>query len=134
MLEPRRTKFRKQHKGFGGGKKLRGFEMNFGRYGLKSAENGIVSARQIEAVRQTLARFTKKGGKIWIRLFPDRPITSKGSEVPMGGGKGDVVGYESPIHAGRMMFEMDGIPEAEAREAFRLASHKLGVKTKFVMR
>lgn len=134
MLEPRRTKFRKQHKGFGGGKKLRGFELNFGRYGLKSAKDGIVSARQIESVRQTLARFTKKGGKIWIRVFPDRPITFKGSEVPMGGGKGDVIGYEAPVPMGRVLFEMDGIPEADAKEAFRLASHKLGVKTKFVSR
>jgi len=134
MLEPKRTKFRKQQKGVGGGKALRGHELNFGRFGLRTAVSGIVSARQIEAVRQTLARFTKKGGKIWIRVFPDRPVTFKGSEVPMGGGKGDVIGYEAPVPAGRMLFEMDGIAESDAKEAFRIASHKLGIKTKFVMR
>lgn len=134
MLEPKRTKFRKQKKNFGGGKKLRGFDLAFGRFGMQAAEQGIVSARQIESVRQTLSRFTKKGGKIWIRIFPDRPITSKGSEVPMGGGKGDVVGYETPVPEGRILFEMDGIADKDAKEAFRIASHKLGLRTKFVMR
>jgi len=134
MLEPKKTKFRKQHKGAGGGKALRGYELSFGKYGLKAMEPGPISARQIEAVRQALSRFTKKGGKVWIRIFPDRPVTSKGTEVPMGGGKGDVVGYEAPVGSGKILFEMDGIEESQVREAFRIASHKLGIKTKFVMR
>lgn len=134
MLEPRKTKFRKQHKGVGGGKAFRGYELSFGAYGLKAMQRGSMSARQIEAVRQALSRFTKKGGKVWIRIFPDRPITTKGTEVPMGGGKGDVVGYEAPVGQGKILFEMDGIEEIQARQAFRIASHKLGIKTKFVMR
>lgn len=134
MLEPKKTKFRKIHKGTGGGKQSRGHELNFGLFGLKAADNGTITARQIEACRQTLARFIKKGGKLWIRIFPDHPITFKGVEVPMGGGKGDVIGYEVPVKAGRILFELDGIPGEAAKEAFRIASHKLGIKTKFITR
>jgi len=134
MLEPKKTKFRKQHKDAGGGKKIRGSHLNFGEFGLKVVQNGIISARQIEAVRQVLSRSIKKGGKMWIRIFPDRPITFKGVEVPMGGGKGDVIGYEVAMKAGRVLFELDGIPQKEAKEAFRIASHKLGVRTKFIAR
>ncbi len=134
MLEPRKTKFRKQHKGVGGGKKSRGTDLSIGQYGLKAMEDGIMSARQIEAVRQVLSRATKKGGKLWIRVFPDRPITFKGTEVPMGGGKGDVTGYEVPVRSGKILFELDGIDTIQAKETFRLASHKLGIKTKFITR
>lgn len=134
MLEPKKTKFRKQRKSSGGGKKNRGTDLNIGQYGLKAVEDGVMSARQIEAVRQILSRATKKGGKLWIRVFPDRPVTFKGTEVPMGGGKGDVIGYEVPVRSGRILFELDGIENVQAKEAFRLASHKLGIKTKFVTR
>lgn len=134
MLEPRKTKFRKQHKGTGGGKKSRGTDLSIGQYGLKAMESGTMSSRQIEAVRQILSRATKKGGKLWIRVFPDRPITFKGTEVPMGGGKGDVIGYEVPVGSGKILFELDGIDSSKAKETFRLASHKLGIKTKFITR
>lgn len=134
MLEPKKTKFRKSHKGVGGGKQYRGYELSFGQYGLQAMTDGVTSARQIEAVRQTLSRFIKKSGKLWIRIFPDKPVTFKGVEIPMGGGKGDVTGYEAPLKKGTILFEMDGITELMAKEAFRIASHKLGVKTKFVAR
>ena len=134
MLEPRKTKYRKQHKGTGGGKSGRGTQLNLGQYGLKAIEDGVMSARQIEAVRQVLSRSTKKAGKLWIRVFPDRPVTFKGTEVPMGGGKGDVIGYEVPVKTGKILFELEGIGRVEAKEAFRIASHKLGIKTKFISR
>jgi large subunit ribosomal protein L16 len=134
MLEPKKTKFRKQQKDTGGGKKLRGHQLSFGSYGLKALEDSIINARHIESVRQVLSRSTKKGGKLWIRVFPDRPITTKGTEVPMGGGKGDVTGYEAPIRKGKILFEVDGIEHDQAKEAFRIASHKLGFKTRFITR
>lgn len=134
MLEPKKTKFRKLQKGAGGGKRERGAELSFGGFGLKTLEDGKVSARQIEAVRQVLSRATKKGGKMWVRVFPDLPITFKGVEVPMGGGKGDVIGYESAVKAGKILFEVDGLGEGEAKEALRVASHKLGLKTKVIKR
>lgn len=134
MLEPKKVKFRKQQKNAGGGKKLKGSTLSFGQFGLKTLENGAITARQIEAVRQVLSRYTKKVGKVWIRIFPDRPVTFKGVEVPMGGGKGEVVGYEVPLKGGTVLFEIDGITREEAEKAMRIAAHKLGIKTKFVSR
>lgn len=134
MLEPRKTTYRKQQKGTGGGKQHLGTTLAFGNYGLRAIETGPISQRQIEAVRQSLARFVKRSGRIWIRIFPSRPVTFKGIEVAMGGGKGDVIGYEAPVSKGRILFEMDGIPEGEAKVALRIASHKLPLKTRFVKR
>ncbi len=134
MLEPKKTKYRKQHKGVGGGKKHLGASLVFGNFGLKALEEGQLSQRQIESVRQVLARFVKRSGRLWIRIFPSRPVTFKGIEVAMGGGKGDVIGYDVPVQAGRMLFELDGIQELDAKEAFRKAAHKLPIKTRFIKR
>ncbi len=106
--------------------------VDFGSYGLKSMDRGWISSRQIEAARRAMTRYVQKGGKIWIRIFPDKPITTHGSEVPMGGGKGSVDHYVAVVKPGTIMFEMDGVPADTAKEAFRLASHKLSVRTKFV--
>jgi len=134
MLEPKKTKYRKQQKGVGGGKRHLGGTLAFGNFGLKTLETGILSQRQIEAARQTLARSTRRAGRLWIRIFPDRPVTFKGVEVAMGGGKGDVIGYEAPIRAGRILFEVDGVGQEEAKRAMRLAASKLPLKTRFVVR
>lgn len=134
LLEPKKTKYRKQQKGVGGGKKHLGANLVFGNFGLKSLESGHISQRQIESVRQALARFVKRSGRLWIRIFPARSVTFKGIEVAMGGGKGDVIGYDAPIQAGRILFELDGIQEKDAKEAFRIASHKLALKTRFISR
>ena len=134
MLEPKKTKYRKQHKDVGGGKKHLGASLIFGNFGLKTLEEGEISQRQIESVRQVLSRFVKRSGRLWIRIFPSRSVTFKGIEVAMGGGKGDVIGYEAPVKAGRILFELDGIQEKEAKEAFRKAGHKLPVKTRFIKR
>lgn len=104
----------------------------FGQYGLKAMENRWVTARQIEAARRAMTRFVQRSGKIWIRVFPDKPVTKKGQEVPMGSGKGAVDHYVMPVRRGRLLFEMDGIDEATAREALRLASHKLPIRTRFI--
>lgn len=136
MLIPKRTKFRKSHKGRQRFKRsaTRGFHVSFGSYGLQSTENAWVSSRQIEAARRAMSRLTQRGGKIWIRIFPDRPISKKGSEIPMGKGKGPVDHYVIEVKPGTMMFEIDGVTEEQAREAMRLAAHKLPVKSKFVFK
>ena len=108
--------------------------MNFGSFGLKADDTKWISARQIEAARKAITHYLQKGGKLWIRIFPDKPITQKGQEVPMGGGKGSVEYYAAPVKPGRVLFEIDGVSEEIAREAMRLASHKLPIKTRFVKR
>ena len=132
MLTPRRVKHRKQQKGTVSGMSKGATTLDFGSYGLKAMENRWVTARQIEAARRAMTRFVQRSGKIWIRIFPDKPITKKGQEVPMGGGKGAVDHYVAAVRRGRILFEMDGIDEASAREAFRLASHKLPIRTAFI--
>src|SRR3990167_10318370 len=134
MLTPKKVKHRKWHKGRRrfSGVESRGVSLSFGSYGLKSQGRAWLTARQIESARRAMTRFVARGGKIWIRVFPDKPVTKKGAETPMGGGKGSVDHFVTPIKAGRILFEMDGVPENTAREAMRRASHKLPVKTKFV--
>ncbi len=134
MLMPKKTKFRKSHKGVARFKRkaTRGFYVSFGSYGLLSTENAWVTSRQIEAARRAMSRTVQRGGKIWIRIFPDHSVTKKGSEIPMGKGKGAVDHYVSEVKPGTMMFEIDGVTAEQAREAMRLAAHKLPVKTKFV--
>lgn len=132
MLLPRRVKHRKQMKGTVSGMSLRASTVDFGLYGLKALENRWVTARQIEAARRAMTRFVKRSGKMWVRIFPDKPITRKGAEVPMGQGKGSVDHFVAVVRRGRVMFEMDGVTEAEAREALRLAGRKLSIKTRFV--
>lgn len=111
-----------------------GAELAFGSFGLKALETCWLTARQIEAARRSMTRYIKRGGKIWLRVFPDKPVTKKGTEVPMGGGKGSVEHYVAVIKPGRILFEMDGVPAEIAQEALRLAAHKLPVKTKFVVK
>lgn len=134
MLQPKRTKFRKQHKGRNRGMAKGGTEVSFGEFGLKSVERGRLTARQIEAARRTITRCVKRGGKLWIRVFPDKPITKKPLEVRMGKGKGNVEYWVAQIQPGRMLYEIDGISEELAREAFKLAAAKLPVKTVFIKR
>lgn len=134
MLQPKRTKFRKQHKGRNRGLAVRGGKVSFGEYGLKATTRGRITARQIEAGRRAMTRYIKRGGKIWIRIFPDKPITKKPLEVRMGKGKGGVEYWVAQIQPGRMLFEMEGVAEDVAREAFRLAAAKLPVQTAFVSR
>lgn len=134
-LMPRRVKHRKWHKGRRRTEGIfyRGTEVSFGSFGLKSMGMSWITTRQIEAARRIILRYLKKGGKLWIRIFPDKPVTSKGVEVAMGQGKGAVDHYVFPIKPGRMIFELDGIKEDVAREAFDKASDKLPIKTKFVL-
>ena len=134
MLMPKKVKHRKWHKGRRRGKGLetRGTELAFGSFGLKALEAKWLSARQIEAARRAIIRYLKKGGKLWIRIFPDKPITKKGTEVPMGGGKGSADHYVFPIKPGRILFELEGIKEEIAREVFKIATDKLPIKTKFI--
>lgn len=136
MLFPKKVKHRKWHKGRRRtkGKASRGTDLIFGSYGLKTEEQGWITSRQIEAARRAMTRSIQKGGKIWIRIFPDKPITKKGEQVGMGGGKGSPDHFVAPVKPGRILFEMDGIVEDAARKAMRLASHKLPVKTKFIVR
>lgn len=135
MLMPRKVKHRKiQRGGAIHGNANRGNAVSFGKYGLKSLEAGLVSARQIEAARRAMTRYIQRGGKIWIRIFPDKPMTKKGDETPMGKGKGAVDHFVAVVKSGRMLFEMDGVKPEMAKEAMRLASHKLSVKTKFVVK
>ena len=134
ILMPRKVKHRKWHKGRSKGIELRGTELSFGSFGLKSLETRWISARQLEAARRTILRYFKKGGKLWIRIFPNKPVTKKGTEVPMGGGKGDVDHYVFPIKPGRIIFEVEGVKEEVAREALEQAANKLPVKTKFIKR
>lgn len=134
MLQPARTKYRKQFKLRNRGIATRGNKVSFGEYGLKAVEFGRVTARQIEAARRAMSRSIKRGGKIWIRIFPDKPISRKPLEVRMGSGKGSVEYWVAPVQPGRMMFEIEGVPEEMAREALRLAADKLPVKTVFEAR
>ena len=134
MLQPKRTKFRKQHKGRNRGLAQRGNSVAFGEYGLKSTGRGRITARQIEAARRAMTRHIKRGGKIWIRIFPDKPITKKPLEVRQGKGKGNVEYWVCQIQPGRVLYEMEGVTEDIAREAFRLAAAKLPVSTAFVSR
>ena len=133
MLSPKKVKFRKQQRGRMAGAANRGNTLSFGTYGLMAVECGWVSAKQIEAARIAMTRHIKRGGKIWIRVFPDKPITKKPLEVRMGKGKGPTEAWVAVIKPGRILYEMDGVNEALAREALRLASHKLSVKTKIVV-
>lgn len=132
MLMPKKTKHRKSHRAKCGGKASRLVELAFGSFGLKSMEAAWVSSRQIEAARRAMTRFIKRGGRIWIRIFPDRPVTQKGGEIPMGKGKGSVDHYIAVVKPGMIIFEMEGIDEGLAKEAMKLAAHKLPVKCKFV--
>ncbi len=134
MLMPKKVKYRKMQKGRMAGKAWTGSEVAFGDYGLKALECGHLTDRQIEASRIAITRFIKRNGRIWIRVFPDKPITKKPQETRMGKGKGALDHWVMVIKPGRILFEMEGVPESEAREALRLASHKLGIKTKFVKR
>jgi len=132
ILMPKKVKHRKWQKGKSRGRETRGANLIFGSYGLKSLETRWVSSRQIEAARRAIIRYLKKGGKLWIRIFPDKPVTKKGTEVPMGGGKGTVSHYVFPIKPGRIIFELEGIQEKEAQKALKKAADKLPIKTKFV--
>ena len=134
MLQPKRTKFRKQQTGHNRGYALRGNKVSFGEYALKSVARGRMTARQIEAARRAISRHVKRGGKLWIRVFPDVPITKKPIEVRMGKGKGNVEYWIAQIQPGRVLYEIDGVTEEIAREAFRLAAAKLPFKTTFVAR
>lgn len=134
MLQPKRTKFRKQMKGRNRGLAERGSSVSFGEFGLKAMERGRLTARQIEAARRAMTRHVKRGGKIWIRVFPDKPITKKPLEVRQGKGKGNVEYWVCLIQPGRVLYEMEGVTEEIAREAFRLAAAKLPIPTTFVKR
>jgi len=134
MLEPKKVKYRKQQKGRRGGTAFRGATLAFGDYGLKTVDRGWMTAREIEAARVALTRFLQRGGKVWIRIFPDKPITKKPAETRMGKGKGAPEGWVAVIQPGRILFEMEGVDRELAREAFRLASHKLSIATLFVER
>lgn len=134
MLAPKRVKYRKQQKGRMRGTAYRGSKLNFGDFGLKAVECGYISSKQIEAARIAINRHLKRGGKIWIRIFPDKPFTKKPAETRMGKGKGSPEGWVAVVKPGRMLYEIKGVPESVAREALRLASHKLSVPTRVVSR
>lgn len=134
MLSPKRTKFRKMQKGRRRGMAYRGSDVSFGDYGLQATEPGRLSSRQIEAARMAITRHVKREGNLWIRIFPDRPVTKKPLEVRMGGGKGAPEEWAADIHPGRVMYEIAGVDEATAREAFRLAAHKLPLGCRFIAR
>lgn len=134
MMQPKRTKYRKQMKGTNTGLALTGNKVSFGEWGLKSTEHGRITARQIEAARRVITRSLKRGGKVWIRIFPDVPVTKKPLEVRMGAGKGNVEYWVAKVQPGKVLYEMEGVNEIEARAAFRLASAKLSVKTAIVGR
>ena len=134
MLMPKRVKYRKAQRGRMKGKAQRGASLSFGEYGLKALEPGWVTNRQIEAARVALTRSLKRGGKVWIRVFPDKPVTKKPAETRMGKGKGNPEEWVAVVKPGRILYEMQGVPESDAREAFRTAAQKIGIATKFVMR
>jgi len=134
MLAPKRVKHRKQQKGRMAGASKRGSEVSFGDYGLQATQCGWVTARQIEAARITISRYVKRTGKLWIRIFPDKPITKKPAETRMGKGKGPVEGWIAVVRPGKVLYEIMGVPEDKAREALRIAAQKLPVQTRFVMR
>lgn len=132
MLQPRRIKHRKVHKGKIKAVTTRGHYLSFGSYGLKALESGWLKASQLESARRAVTNFIKRGGKVWIRVFPDKPRTQKGAEVGMGGGAGTLSHFVASVEAGRIIFEMEGVSAETAQEAFRLAGHKLPIKTRFV--
>ena len=134
MLVTKRARYRKQQKGVIRGKAHKGVKVSFGEYGLLSEEKGIISSRQIEAARRAITHYTQRGGRLWIRIFPHKPITQKPAETRMGGGKGDVTGFAAPVKKGRMLFEMGGVTKEIAFAALRLASYKLNVKTRIAVR
>jgi len=134
MMQPKRTKYRKQFKGRNRGIATRGTKVSYGEYGLKTLQHGQITARQLEAARRAMSRHIKRGGKVWIRIFPDKPITKKPLEVRQGSGKGNVEYWVALVQPGRMMFEIEGVTEDLAREALSLAAAKLPVKTAFVAR
>lgn len=134
MLLPKKVKHRKQHTPTLRRTTKKGDKLKFGKFGLKVVESSWISSRQLEAARRAMTRFVQREGKIWIRIFPDRPVTKKGAEVPMGKGKGDVDHFVAVAHAGRIIFEIDGVAEVTAREAIRLAGSKLSAKSKFISR
>ena len=134
MLQPKKTKFRRQQKGRAKGNAQRGNQLAFGSFGIKALETKWITGRQIEAARIAVTRYMKRQGQIWIRIFPDKPITRKPADVRMGKGKGAVEGYVAPVTPGRMLIEIDGVPFAVAKEALRLGAQKLPIKTKFVVR
>lgn len=134
MLFPKRVKYRKQMRGRMKGRASRGIEITFGDYGLQALEPGWVTARQIEATRRALVRYMRRRGKVWIRIFPDKPVTKKPAETRMGKGKGAVDHWVAVVKPGRIMFEISGLSEEDAREAMRLAAHKLPIKTRFIQR
>ena len=134
MMQPKRTKYRKMMKGRNRGLALRGNKVSFGEFGLKATTRGRLTSRQIEAARRALTHFIKRGGRVWIRIFPDKPVSKKPLEVRMGSGKGNVEYWVAEIKPGAVLYEMEGINEAQAREAFKLAAAKLPVKTMFVTR
>lgn len=134
MLVPKKVKHRKWRKGRSKGVESRATELSFGSFGLKAMGRKWLTTRQIEAARRAIIRYLKKGGKLWIRIFPDKPVTKKGTEVPMGGGKGSVDHYVFPVKPGRIIFELEGITEEQARDAFAKAAAKLPLETKFIKR
>jgi large subunit ribosomal protein L16 len=134
MLQPKQTKYRKQQKGRNRGLASRGNKVSFGEFGLKAMARGHLTARQLEAARRTISRYVKRGGQLWIRIFPDKPITKKPLEVRQGKGKGNVEFWVVPVQPGRVLYEMEGVTEEVAREAFRLAAAKLPIKTLFASR
>ncbi len=134
MLQPKRTKYRKQHRGRMGGLRTKGSTLSFGDFGLKAEEPGWVSAREIESARRAITGYVKRGGQIWIRLFPDKPVSARPAETRMGGGKGAVDRWVAVVHRGRMMYEIADVPEDVAREALRRAAHKLSVPARIVAR
>ena len=133
-IMPKRSKYRKMQKGRNRGKATRGTLVTDGEYGLQTLEAGAIKSNQIEAARVAMTRFIKRGGKVWIKIFPDKPITKKPAETRMGSGKGNPEGWVAVVRPGRIMFEVDGVSKEDAQEAMRLASHKLPIKTKFVSR
>ncbi len=134
MLQPKKTKYRKMFKGRIRGAATRGTGIDFGQFGLQTLENGRLTSRQIEAARIAITRHVKRGAKLWIRIFPDKPLTKKPAETRMGKGKGDLSEYVAPVRRGQMLYELSGVPTSLAKEAFRLASHKLPLKTRTVER
>jgi len=134
MLQPKKVKHRKQHKGRVRGKAQRGNQVSFGEYGLQCLDAGRITARQIEAARIAMTRYVKRGGKVWIRIFPDKPVTKKPAETRLGKGKGNPEEWVAVVRPGRVLYEMEGVPVEVARAALRLAAHKLPVATKFVIR
>jgi large subunit ribosomal protein L16 len=134
MLAPKRQKYRKQQKGRINGKAHKGVKVSFGEYGLLTEDRGSITSRQIEAARRAITHYTQRGGRLWIRIFPHKPITQKPAETRMGGGKGDVFEFVAPVKPGRMLFEMGGVTKDIAFAALRLASYKLNVKTRIVVK